>query len=56
MIALAANNWTISPEDQESMGDAFTSSALGAVTVILQGFVGISLKAVEVLSAPSPGA
>jgi hypothetical protein len=53
MIALAAANWTLSPKDQEAMGNAFTSSATGAVTVILQGFVGIALKAVKVLSTPS---
>jgi hypothetical protein len=56
MLALAANNWAPPQEQLEAMGNAVSGSVLGAVTVILQGFVGISNAAVDVLLNPPPPA
>jgi hypothetical protein len=56
MIALAAANWNPTKDQQAAMAAAMGSTT-GSVTVILQGFVGISLKAVDLLlnpPAPSP--
>jgi hypothetical protein len=56
MLALAAENWAPPQEQLEAMGSAVSGSVLGAVTVILQGFVGISNAAVDVLLNPHPTA
>jgi hypothetical protein len=49
MIALAADNWAPITEELEAMGNLVSSGPVGAVTVILRGFVGISQAAVNVL-------
>jgi hypothetical protein len=54
MLQLAAGNWSPPQEQLEMMGDAVSGSALGAVTVILQGFVAISNAAANVLLNPPP--
>ena len=51
MIALATENWSPSEGQLDAMAFAM-SSPEGAVQVILQGFIGISQKAVDVLLNP----